>query len=57
MEITATLVKELRDKTGAGMMECKKILVETKGNIDESIKILRERGIAKAASKSDRATK
>lgn len=57
MEITASLVKELRDKTGAGMMECKKALVEKNGNIDEAINWLRERGIAKAASKSDRETK
>ncbi|HOE91230.1 MAG TPA: translation elongation factor Ts [Candidatus Cloacimonadota bacterium] len=57
MEITASLVKELRDKTGAGMMECKKALVETKGNLEDAVKMLRERGIAKAASKSERATK
>lgn len=57
MEITAGLVKELRDKTGAGMMECKKALVEKNGNIEEAINWLREKGISKAASKSERATK
>jgi len=49
MEITATMVKELRDKTGAGMMECKKALIETGGDMDAAIKYLRERGIAQAA--------
>lgn len=57
MEITASLVKELREKTGAGMMECKKALVEKNGNIEEAINWLREKGISKAASKSDRETK
>ena len=52
--ITATLVKELREKTGAGMMECKKALTETNGDIEKAIEYLRERGIAKAAKKSDR---
>ncbi len=53
--ITASIVKELRDKTNAGMMDCKKVLTETAGDIDASIKLLRERGIMKAGSKSDRA--
>jgi elongation factor Ts len=53
--ITASIVKELRDKTNAGMMDCKKVLTETNGDIDASIKLLRERGIMKAGSKSDRA--
>ena len=53
--ITASIVKELRDKTNAGMMDCKKVLTETAGDIDASIKLLRERGILKAGSKSDRA--
>jgi elongation factor Ts len=53
--ITASIVKELRDKTNAGMMDCKKVLTETNGDIDASIKLLRERGIAKAGAKSDRA--
>ncbi|MFD2256959.1 translation elongation factor Ts [Luteolibacter algae] len=52
--ITASIVKELRDKTNAGMMDCKKVLTETNGDIEASIKLLRERGIAKAGAKSDR---
>lgn len=52
--ITATSVKELREKTGAGMMECKKVLTETDGDIEKAIELLRERGMAKAAKKSDR---
>ncbi|MGD9910497.1 MAG: translation elongation factor Ts [Candidatus Izemoplasmatales bacterium] len=54
MEITASLVKELRDKTGAGMMDCKKALVETDGNIDAAVDWLREKGISKAAKKASR---
>ncbi len=53
--ITASIVKELRDKTNAGMMDCKKVLTETNGDLDASIKLLRERGIAKAGAKADRA--
>jgi len=53
--ITAAIVKELRDKTNAGMMDCKKVLTETNGDIEASVKLLRERGIAKAAAKADRA--
>ena len=45
--ITASLVKELREKTGAGMMDCKKALEETNGNIDEAVDWLREKGISK----------
>jgi elongation factor Ts len=56
-EITAALVKQLRDKTGAGMMECKKALTEANGNLDEAEVILRKRGIASASKKSARATK
>ncbi len=52
--ITASLVKELRDKTGAGMLDCKKALEETNGNIDAAIDWLREKGISKAAKKADR---
>ncbi|MEG0391078.1 MAG: elongation factor Ts, partial [Cetobacterium sp.] len=48
-EITAKLVKELRDRTGAGMMDCKKALGETNGDIEKAIDLLREKGIAKAA--------
>jgi elongation factor Ts len=53
--ITAAIVKELRDKTNAGMMDCKKVLTETHGDLEASIKLLRERGIAKAGAKADRA--
>ncbi|RYD39750.1 MAG: elongation factor Ts [Verrucomicrobiaceae bacterium] len=53
--ITASIVKELRDKTNAGMMDCKKVLTETNGDLEASIKLLRERGIAKAGAKADRA--
>lgn len=53
-KITAQLVKELREKTGAGMMDCKKALQETDGNIDEAINFLREKGIASAGKKADR---
>lgn len=56
MEITAKMVKELRDKTGAGMMDCKRALGDADGDLESAIKILRERGIAKAVSKEGRAT-
>ena len=52
--ITADLVKQLREKTGAGMMECKKVLTETNGDMEKASELLRERGIAKAAKKSSR---
>ncbi|HFE4187325.1 TPA: translation elongation factor Ts [Staphylococcus aureus] len=52
--ISAKLVKELREKTGAGMMDCKKALTETDGDIHKAIDYLREKGIAKAAKKADR---
>jgi len=52
--ITADLVKQLREKTGAGMMDCKKVLTETDGDMEKAAELLRERGIAKAAKKSDR---
>jgi elongation factor Ts len=55
--ITAALVNELRQRTGAGMMECKKALVESKGDIGEAEVILRKRGIAGAAKKAGRVTK
>ncbi len=54
MAISAKLVKELREKTGAGMMDCKKALTETDGDIDKAVDYLREKGMAKAAKKSDR---
>ena len=52
--VTASLVKELREKTGAGMMDCKKVLTETDGDMEKAMELLRERGIAKAAKKSGR---
>ena len=52
--ITAELVKNLREKTGAGMMDCKKVLTETNGDMEKAAELLRERGIAKAAKKSGR---
>lgn len=55
-EITAAQVKELREKTGAGMMDCKKALTEAKGDSDEAIKILRKKGLAAASKKAGRIT-
>ncbi len=54
MAVTAQLVKELREMTGAGMMDCKKALVETDGDIDKAVEVLREKGLGKAAKKADR---
>ena len=54
MAVTAALVKELRERTGAGMLDCKKALTETDGNIEQSIEVLREKGLAKAAKKAGR---
>lgn len=54
MSITATMVKELRERTGSGMMECKKALVETSGNLDAAIELMRKSGLAKADKKSNR---
>ena len=45
MGVTASMVKELRERTGAGMMDCKKALVETSGNIEKAIELLREKGL------------
>ena len=53
-QITAKMVAELRAKTGCGMMDCKKALVETDGDFDGAVKVLRERGLAVAAKKADR---
>lgn len=53
-EVTAALVKELREKTGAGMMDCKKALVEAEGDLDRASEVLRERGLASAAKKAGR---
>lgn len=54
MEITAAVVKELRERTGAGMMDCKKALGETAGDLDKAIDFLRQKGLAAAAKKADR---
>ncbi len=56
MEITAAMVKELRETTGAGMMDCKKVLVECGGDVEEAVKKLREKGLASAAKRSGRDT-
>ena len=55
--IDAKVVKELRDMTGAGMMDCKKALAETKGDVDQAVDYLRKKGLASAAKKADRETK
>ena len=55
MEITAVMVKELRQKSGAGIMECKQALKETEGDLEEAVTFLRKRGLAKADKKADRA--
>ncbi|MBI3534134.1 MAG: translation elongation factor Ts [Deltaproteobacteria bacterium] len=57
MEISATLVKELREKTGAGMMDCKRALCETNGSFEKAIEYLRKKGISLAEKKAGRATK
>ncbi len=54
MAISASMVKELRERTGAGMMDCKKVLEETDGDMDKAIEVLREKGLAKAAKKAGR---
>jgi len=56
MEITASLVKDLRERTGTGMMECKTALIEAKGDIEEAISILRKKGLSAGAKKAHRAT-
>ena len=53
-DITASMVKDLREMTGAGMMDCKSALSETKGNMDEAVDLLRKKGLAKAAKKAGR---
>lgn len=53
-EVTASMVKELREVTGAGMMDCKKALSETNGNMEEAIEVLRKNGQAKAVKKEGR---
>lgn len=57
MQITASLVNELRQKTGVGMMQCKKALVETDGDMDKAIELLRKQGAAVAAKRADKAAK
>ena len=54
MAITAAMVKELREKTGAGMMDCKKALTESNGDMEKAVDLLREHGLAAAAKKADR---
>lgn len=54
MEITPKMVKELREKTGAGIMDCKKALTETDGNIEKAVDLLREKGLSAVAKKADR---
>lgn len=56
-KVTAAMVKELRLKTGVAMMDCKKALIENNGDIDKAVKYLRERGMAKAETKTDRSTR
>ena len=53
-EISAGVVKELRERTGSGMMDCKKALAETNGDVEKAIDYLREKGLAKAAKKASR---
>ena len=54
MAITAAMVKELREMSGAGMMDCKKALTEADGDMDKAVEVLREKGLAKAVKKSGR---
>ena len=56
MKITSQMVKELRDKTNAGMMDCKKALTETDGDMEKAVDLLRQKGLAVAAKRADRAT-
>ena len=56
MEISASQVKELRDKTGAGFMECKAALVESNGNVEQAVTVLRTKGQAKAEKRASRST-
>jgi elongation factor Ts len=56
LEITTQMIKELREQSGAGIMDCRGVLVETEGDMDKALGILREKGLLKAKKKSDRAT-
>ena len=55
-DITAAMVKDLRETTGAGMMDCKKALVDTNGDFDAAVKLLKEKGLAAVAKRAERAT-
>ena len=55
-EITASMIKDIREKTGAGMADCKKALVETDGNMEEAMELLRKKGVATAGKKAGRVT-
>ena len=57
MTITASLVKDLRERTGVGMMECKKALAESNGDIEKAIEVLRKQGLSRASEKSGSAAK
>ncbi|MDX1961369.1 MAG: translation elongation factor Ts [Leptospiraceae bacterium] len=57
MEVSSDQIKELRERTSAGLLDCKKALIETKGDMDKAIDFLREKGLAKAAKRGDRETK
>src|ERR1051326_8954107 len=56
MSVNSTMVKELRERTGAGMMDCKNALLETKGDMEQAIDFLRKKGLASAAKKAGRVT-
>jgi len=56
MEITAAMVKELREATGSGIMDCKKVLAEAEGNMEKAVELLRKKGLAKAAKRAGRST-
>ncbi|HNF26210.1 MAG TPA: elongation factor Ts, partial [Leptospiraceae bacterium] len=53
MEISSELIKDLRERTGAGLLDCKKALIENGGNMDKAMDFLREKGLAKAAKRGD----
>jgi len=56
LEITTEMVKELRSQSGAGIMECRNVLIEVEGNLQKALKVLKERGLLKAEKRADRAT-
>jgi elongation factor Ts len=55
-EVTTALIKQLREQTGAGIMDCKRVLVEKKGNLEKAVELLREKGLAKARKRADKVT-